>query len=458
LADKFDMVVVGSGPGGYVAAIRAAQVGLKTAIVEKDERLGGRCLREACIPAKAMLRSADVLAEARDGEQFGVSTEGIKFDIGAAGKRRDRVIKTLTSGVAGLMKKNSIEVVHGSGALTASRNVAIEQDGRELETGAVLLATGSIPLPIPGTSFEGRVFDTTGAWALNEQPKRLAVVGAGASGAEIASGFGRYGTEVILLEMLDQVLPAEDPEIAKVVEREFKKQNITVVTGTRVEEVKPSAKGVEIAYGGERTSVDYLCIAAGRTPDIEGLGLDAAGLAIGERGLIEVDERMRTSVEGVYAIGDMVHGPALAHKASDEGIIAVEDAAGRQVHPLSYDDIPAATFCYPQVASFGLTEQEAKERGHDVVVGRFPFGGVGAPLVYGDRNGTIKIVGESKYGELLGGHIVGVKAADLIAELVVAKQLEAGFEEVARTIHPHPTFSEAIMEAARATAGWVVHG
>jgi dihydrolipoamide dehydrogenase len=204
--------------------------------------------------------------------------------------------------------------------------------------------------------------------------------------------------------------------------------------------------------------VDYLCICAGRTPDIEGLGLDAAGLATGERGLIEVDERMRTSVEGVYAIGDMVHGPALAHKASDEGIIAVEDAAGRSVHPLSYDDIPAATFCYPQVASFGLTEQEAKERGHDVVVGRFPFGGVGAPLVYGDRNGTIKIVGESKYGELLGGHIVGVKAADLIAELVVAKQLEAGFEEVARTIHPHPTFSEAIMEAARATAGWVIHG
>jgi dihydrolipoamide dehydrogenase len=458
VADKFDIVVVGSGPGGYVAAIRAAQLGMKTAIVEKDERLGGRCLREACIPAKAMLRSADVLSEAREGEQFGVIADGIKFDIGAAAKRRDRVIKTLTSGVAGLMKKNSIEVVQGSGALTASRNVAIDQKGRELETGAVVLATGSVPLPIPGTSFGGRVLDTAGAWALNEQPERLAVVGAGASGAEIASAFGRYGTEVILLEMLDQILPTEEPEIAKVVEREFKKQNITVVTGTRVDEVKPSAKSVEIAYGGERTSVEHLCIAAGRTADVEGLGLDAAGVGTGERGLIEVDERMRTSVEGVYAIGDLVHGPALAHKASDEGIIAVEDAAGRQVHPLSYDDIPAATFCYPQVASFGLTEQEAKERGHDVVVGRFPLGGVGAPLVYGDRNGTIKIVGESKYGELLGAHVVGAKATDLIAELVVAKQLEAGFEEIARTIHAHPTFSEAIMEAARATAGWVIHG
>jgi dihydrolipoamide dehydrogenase len=456
VADRYDTVVIGSGPGGYVTAVRAAQLGMKTAIVEKA-KLGGRCLNEACIPAKAMLRAADVLTEVEDGAEFGVSTGSTSFDISVAGKRRDKVIKTMTSGVGGLMKKNKVDVIEGHAALGGSKRVAIDS-GTELEAETIVLATGSVALPIPGTSFEGRVVDTAGIWLLNEQPKRLAVVGAGASGAEIASAFGRFGTEVMLVEMLDQVLPVEDAEIAKVVERELKKQNVNVMTKTKVEDVKPSSKGVELSLGGEATTVDYLCIAAGRAPDTEGLGLDAAGVTTGEGGRIEVDERMRTSAAGIYAIGDLVHGPALAHKASDEGVIAVEDAAGKQVHPLSYDDIPGATFCHPQVASFGLTEAEAKERGHDVVVGRFPMGGVGAPTVYGDRAGMVKIIGESKYGELLGAHIVSVKATELIAELVVAKQLEAGFEEVARTVHPHPTFSEAVMEANRAAAGWVIHG
>ena len=330
-------------------------------------------------------------------------------------------------------------------------------DGRELEAKTIVLATGSVPLPIPGTSFEGRVVDTSGAWLMNEQPKSMAVIGAGASGAEIASAFGRYGTEVILLEMLDQVLPVEDAEIAKVVAREFKKQNVKVVTGTRVEDVKPSAKAVEFSYGGEQATVDCFCIAAGRAPDTEGLGLEAAGVKTGEGGLIDVDDRMRTSADGIYAIGDIVHGPALAHKASDEGIIAVEDAAGNKTHPLSYEDIPGATFCHPQVASFGLTEAQATERGNDVVIGRFPMGGVGAPTVYGDRTGMVKIIGDARYGELLGAHIVGARATDMIVELVVAKQLEAGFEEVARTVHPHPTFSEAVMEANRAAGGWATH-
>ena len=456
MADKYDMVVIGSGPGGYVAAIRAAQLGMKTAVVEKGP-LGGRCLNEACIPAKAMLRAADVLAEVGDGKQFGVNVEGLSFDIAAAGKRRDQVIKTLTGGVGGLMKKNKIDVVEGEGSMTA-RDKVVVGGKNELDAGAVVLATGSVPLPIPGTSFGHRVLDTAGAWALNEVPKRLAVIGAGASGAEIASAFGRFGTEVLLLEMLEQVLPAEDPEIAKAVAGEFRKQNIKLVTGTKVEEVKASKDGVELSFGGEREKVDYLCIAAGRAPDVEGLGLDAAGVKTGDGGRLEVDGRMRTSAERVYAIGDLVHGPALAHKSSDEGIIAVEDAAGQNPHPLSYDDIPAATFCHPQVASFGLTEAAARERGHDVVVGRFPYGGVGAPIVYGDRRGMVKVVGESRYGELLGASVVGAKATDLIEELVVAKQLEAGFEEVARTIHPHPTFSEAIMEANRAAAGWLIHG
>jgi dihydrolipoamide dehydrogenase len=454
VADSFDTIVIGGGPGGYVAAIRAAQLGMKTAVVEKA-KLGGRCLNEACIPAKAMLRAADVLSEVNDAEEFGVTTGSTSFDIAVAGKRRDKVIKTMTGGVGGLMKKNEIEVVEGHGTLSGGGGVTI--DGRELEAKTIVLATGSVPMPIPGTSFEGRVIDTAGAWALNEQPKSLAVVGAGASGAEIASAFGRFGTDVILLEMLDQVLPVEDAEIAKVVQRELRKQNVTVVTGTAVEDVKPSAKGVEFAYGGEQATVDYLCIAAGRAPDTEGLGLDAAGVKTADRGLIEVDERMRTSADGIYAIGDLVHGPALAHKASDEGIIAVEDAAGNKTHPLAYEDIPGATFCYPQVASFGLTEAQAVERGTDVVIGRFPMGGVGAPTVYGDRTGMVKIVGDAKYGELLGAHIVGARATELIVELVVAKQLEAGFEEVARTVHPHPTFSEAVMEANRAAGGWATH-
>ena len=455
MADKYDIVVVGSGPGGYVAAIRAAQLGMKTAVVER-EFIGGRCLNIACIPAKAMLRAADVLGELRDGSEFGVNAGDVSFDMGAAGKHRDKVVKTLTGGVGGLLKKHKVDVLEGTARLTGSRKFAV--DGTDYEAAKIVLATGSVEMPLPGTEFGGRVVDTAGAWLMDERPARLAVVGAGASGTEIASAFGRFGTEVVLIEMLDQVLPAEDVEIAKVVQSELRKQNVKVVTGEAVEGVKAGRDSVEIKYGGETGKFDYLCIAAGRAPDVEGLGLEEAGVKTGERGVIEVDGAMRTSADGIYAIGDLVHGPMLAHKASDEGIIAVEDAAGRATHPLSYDDIPAATFCLPQVASFGLTEAEAIARGEfEVVVGRFPMGGVGAATVYGDRKGMVKLVGDRKYGELLGAHVVGVRATEMIAELVVAKQLEGGYEEVAYTVHPHPTFSEAVMEAARATDGWVIH-
>jgi dihydrolipoamide dehydrogenase len=449
------MVVIGSGPGGYVAAIRAAQLGMKTGVVERED-IGGRCLNIACIPAKAMLRAADVLGELRDGSEFGVNAGEVSFDMAAAGKHRDKVVKTLTGGVGGLFKKHKIEVLEGTGRLAGAGKIAV--NGTEYETGKVVLATGSVSMAVPGTEFGGRVVDTAGAWLMNERPARLAVVGAGASGTEIASAFGRFGTEVVLIEMLDQVLPAEDVEIAKVVQSELRKQNVKVVTGEALEDVKAAKDSVEIGYGGEREKFDYLCIATGRAPDVEGLGLEEGGVKTGERGMVEVDGAMRTSADGIYAIGDLVHGPMLAHKASDEGIIAVEDAAGRTTHPLSYDDIPAATFCLPQVASFGLTEAEAIERGEfEVVVGRFPMGGVGAATVYGDRKGMVKLVGDRKYGELLGAHVVGVRATEMIAELVVAKQLEGGYEEVARTVHPHPTFSEAVMEAARATDGWVIH-
>jgi dihydrolipoamide dehydrogenase len=455
MPDRYEMVVIGSGPGGYVAAIRSAQLGMKTAVVERMDVLGGRCGNVACIPAKAMLRAADVLTEVRDGAEFGISANGLEFDIKGAAGHRDKVVKTLNGGVAGLMKKNKIAVIHGNASLTGKDRVAV--DGNEVEADKLILATGSVSLPIPGTSFEGRVLDTEGMWTLNEQPARLAVIGAGASGAEVASAFGRFGTEVVLIEMLEQILPLEDADIAKVVASELKKQNVKVVTGARIENVKATAKSVEIDWGEGAQSFDYLCIAAGRAPDVEGLGLDAAGVSASERGMIEVDERLRTSADGVWAIGDIVHGPALAHKASEEAVIAAEDAAGRQTHPIDYDAIPGATFCMPQVASFGFTEAEARERGADVVVGKFPMGGVGAATVYGDRKGMVKIVGDSRYGELIGAHVVGARATEMIAELVVARELEGGFEEVARTIHPHPTFSEAVMEGARATAGWAIH-
>jgi dihydrolipoamide dehydrogenase len=286
----------------------------------------------------------------------------------------------------------------------------------------------------------------------------MAVVGAGASGAEIASAYRRLGTKVMLLEALDRVLPLEDPDISKVAARALGKQNMSIHTGTKVENVETGDSKVSFSYGDESAEVDWFVIAAGRGPDVEGLGLDDAGVKLDDRGMIEVDGALRTSVDGVYAIGDLVPGPALAHKASDEGIIAVENAAGMDTHPIEYDDIPRATFCTPNVGSFGLTEEQAKEKGYDVVVGKVNYGAVGAGTVYGDRGGLIKVIGEKKYGELIGGHIVGARATELIQELVNARALEGGFHEVARIVHGHPTLSEAVMEAARAADGWLIHG
>jgi dihydrolipoamide dehydrogenase len=456
---KYDCIVIGSGPGGYVAAIRAAQLGLKTAVVEKGNT-GGRCLNEACIPAKAMLRVAEVFQEVEHADSFGVKVDGASVDYDGATKHRDKVIKTLTSGVGMLFQKNKIDLIEGFGSVTDDGNVKIggQFDGTEIETDRVILATGSVAKPILDLQFGKRILDTAGMWLLNEQPSRLCVVGCGASGVEIASALGRLGTEVLILEALPQILPLEDEEIAKACAREIRKQNVRIETDAKVEGAEASDSGVRVSFNGETEEFDYLVIAAGRGPDVEGLGLEEAGIERDERGLVKVDGRLRTSRPGVWAIGDMVPGPALAHKASDEGIIAVEDAAGNEVHEIDYTYIPAVTFCYPQVASFGLTEKEAREAGHDVVIGKIPMGAVGAPTVYGDRGGVVKIVGDKKYGEILGAHILSVKAADLIQELVNARELEGGYPEVARIIHPHPAFAEAIMEAARATDGWLIHG
>ena len=375
-------------------------------------------------------------------------------------ERRQKVIKTLTGGVAGLFKKNKIEYIEGHGSVTDDGNVKVggNFDGTEIEAKTVILATGSVPKPLPGTEFGGRIIGTEEAWALESLPETMVVAGAGASGVEIASAYGRLGTKVMLFEALDRVVPAEDADISKVVGRGLGKQNIEIHTGTKVENVETGDDKVSFSYGDESAETEWFVIAAGRGPDVEGLGLDEAGVKLDDRGMIAVDGALRTSVKGVYAIGDLVPGPALAHKASDEGIIAVEDAAGMETHPIEYVDIPRATFCTPNVGSFGLTEEQAREQGFDVVVGKVNYGAVGAGTVYGDRGGMIKIIGEKKYGELIGGHIVGARATELIQELVNARALEGGYHEVARIVHGHPTLSEAVMEAARAADGWLIHG
>jgi dihydrolipoamide dehydrogenase len=480
----YDCIVIGSGPGGYVAAIRAAQLGKKTAVIEKD-KVGGRCLNYACIPAKAVLRSADLLSEIREAGDYGLTVSGVEVDYGAVQGRREKVVATLVGGVGGLFKKNSIDLIEGEASLvrasadnggtlsggngggasaggdsekTDDSRVRVRAGDRELAATTVILATGSTKRSIPGVEFGGRVIGTEEAWALPELPARLAVVGAGASGAEIASGFARLGSEVKLFEMLDRVLPTEDADISRLAERGLKRQGIEIHTSTPIEGVSSEESGVKFSYGSESAEVDYLVIAAGRGPDVEALGLKEAGVELDEKGLVRVDGAQRTTAPGIYAIGDLVHGPALAHKASDEGIIAAEDAAGLATHPLSYVDIPRATFCTPNVGSFGLTEAQAKDQGYDVIVGKVPYGAVGGGTVYGDRTGLVKLVGESKYGELLGGHIVGSRATELIQELVNVRALEGGFSEVARIVHGHPTLSEAVMEAGRAADGWLIHG
>jgi dihydrolipoamide dehydrogenase len=454
MADSYDVIVIGGGPGGYHAAIRAAQLGQKTAVVEKDKP-GGRCLNYACIPAKTMLHTAEIYDHAVNGAELGVKAQKVTLDWKALGERRANVSETLSNGVKFLWDKNKVEMIQGEGKLTADGSVDV--GGTSYEAKAVVLATGSVALPIPGVEFSQRVVDTWGAWSLPDLPKKLAVVGAGASGSEIASAYGRYGTEVLLIEMLDQILPLEDKDAARVVERAFRKQNITLSTGTKLESVEAGSKSVKVKYGDQDAEVDYLCIAGGRAPDTESLNIQAAGVETEDGGRIKIDEHQRTSNPKVFAIGDLVRGPALAHKAQEEGVVAAETIAGAETEPINVDLVAGATFCHPQVASVGLTEAQAKESGRDIKVSRFKLGGVGASAVYDDRDGIVKLVVDTEYGEIIGAHIVGNRACDMIAELVDTMALEGGYQELARIIHPHPTISEAILDAARAVDGWAIH-
>jgi dihydrolipoamide dehydrogenase len=454
MADSYDVIVIGGGPGGYVAAIRAAQLGKKTAVVERDKP-GGRCLNYACIPAKTVLHTAELYDQARNSAELGLQVKGASIDWDALGRRRAAVSDSLSSGVKMLWEKNKVTWIEGIGSLSADGDVKV---GDEVYgAGAVVLATGSVALPIPGVEFGERVLDTWGAWSLPEQPKKIAVVGAGASGCEIASAYGRFGTEVLLIEMLGQILPAEDRDMARVVKRAFEKQSIAISTGTPVESVEAGGKSVKLTYGDSSAEVDYLCVAGGRGADVDGLGLEEAGVELAEDGKVKVDEYQRTSNQKVYAIGDLVNAKALAHKASEEGVVAVEHAAGAETHPVDQNLVAGATFCHPQVASVGLTEAAAKEAGHDVKVGKLKLGAVGGATVYDDKEGLVKLVVDARYGEILGAHVVGNRACDMIAELVATMALEGGYQELARIVHPHPTISEAIFEAARAVDGWATH-
>jgi dihydrolipoamide dehydrogenase len=492
-AQVFDLVVVGGGPGGYPAAIRAAQLGLKTALVEK-ERPGGVCLNWGCIPTKAMLRSAEVLETMQHSAEYGVLADNVRLDWSAVGKRRERVTKTLTDGVASLLRANGVTVVNGHARLvgpTAVEVVAAGEaplgpggprynappapDGRpqaRLEGRNLIVATGSTPvlLPIPGIDLPG-VVTSDGAFLLPEVPRRIVIIGASAVGAEWATMFCAFGTEVTMVELLPTLLPAEDEDMGKALARSFTRRGIKVQTRRTVSEIAPAGDGkgkrgregplrVTITdpdgQHPEQVDADVVLVGVGRRPNTAGLELERAGVATDQRGWVPVDDRLRTNVPGVSAIGDVTGKVLLAHVASHQGLVAAGVLAGHDER-IDYRAVPAATFTHPEVASVGLTEAAAREAGHDVVVGRFPFTALGRAQTYGSTEGLVKVVAERRYREVLGVHIIGPGASDLIPESVLAMHLEATLDDIADTIHAHPTLGESTMEAAMVALGLPVH-
>ncbi|MFQ5848484.1 MAG: dihydrolipoyl dehydrogenase [Candidatus Methylomirabilales bacterium] len=463
MAERYDLVVIGSGPGGYVGAIRAAQLGSKVAIVERD-RLGGVCLNWGCIPTKALLRNAEVLSLLRRGEEFGFSFENLVVDFSVAVKRSERAARKLSKGVEYLMKKNKVTVVPGEGKLVGTGQVLVTKDGTgsELEAERILVATGSRPRDIPGVAVDGkRVITSTEALSLPEVPRSLLIIGAGAVGVEFADVYEAYGAEVTLIEMLPRLLPVEDAEISSFLEKAFAKRGMNIRTGTTVEGVTAKGEQVHLRLSKEgkteEIAGDVVLVAIGRVPNIESLGLEGRGITLGRGGFIEVNDRLETSAPGIYAIGDVIGGPLLAHKAMAEAIVAVEGIAGITVERVDPLKIPNCTYCAPQVASVGLTEEQAKEGGRQVKVGRFSFQASGKAVTLGDTEGFVKVVADAEYGEILGLHIIGPEATEMIAEATMARTLEATLEDVHHSIHAHPTLSETVAEACLAALGRAIH-
>jgi len=464
--EQFDVTIIGSGPGGYVAAVRAGQLGLKAAIVEKDNRLGGTCTLRGCIPTKQMLMSAHVFEQMKHAADFGVQASEIQLAFADVQKRKDKVVTKNSKGIEFLMKKNKVTVLKGTGKLALPGKVEVTgEDGQKqtIQTKAIIIATGSVVRPIPGFETDGdRVVNSDQILELKDSPKSLIVMGAGAVGVEFASVYSRFGAETTVVELLPRLVPLEDEEVSKEFERSFRKRGVKSFVDTKLEKMEKTEKGVRVTGKTSKgdpvnLEAEMLLVAVGRMPYTSGLGLEGTRIKV-EKGFIQVNEYMQTAESGVYAIGDVVPTPLLAHLASKEGIVAVEHIAGQKdVRPINLRLVPNCTYCDPEIASVGLTEAKARELGYKVKIGKFPFSASGKARILGEEEGFVKIVGEEKYDEILGVHIIGPHATELIAEACVAMQLESTADELGRTMHAHPTVAEAVMEAAEGVHGMAIH-
>jgi dihydrolipoamide dehydrogenase len=458
---QYDVVIIGSGPGGYVAGIRAGQLGLKVAVIEKDPFLGGTCLHRGCIPTKSLLENAEVWGKIQKAKDFGITVGDVTINWSDVQKRKQGVVDNNAKGIEFLFKKNKVEKITGFGKVV-DRNT-VDVDGKQLKTKNIILAMGSVPKDLPHIKADGKfIINSDHILAIDRIPKSMLVIGAGAVGCEFASIFSRFGTQTTIVEVMPQLLPIEDEEISKEFTRIMKKKGINVFTDAKVLSCEPGENGVKstIETKGKQQvlETEIVLSATGRGPVTANCGLEnLKGVKLDQRGYVQVDEFMRTGEPGVYAIGDIVPTPALAHCGSAEGILAVEHLAGKDARPINYDHVPNATYTEPEVASVGLTEKKAKERGYEVKVGKFPMTANSKAKIIGDANGLVKYVVDAKYDEILGVHIVGPKATELIVEACAALELEATSESIARTIHAHPTLSEALMEAAEDVAGHAIH-
>lgn len=460
---KFDLIVLGSGPGGYVAAIRASQLGLKTAIVEAAE-LGGICLNWGCIPTKALLKSAQVFEYINHAADYGITIKGAEADFSGMVKRSRGVADGMSKGVQFLMKKNKIEVITGWGKIQPGKKVEVaDKDGKKTVYAAdnIIIATGARSRELPSMKIDDKkIIGYRKAMTLEKQPKTMVVVGSGAIGVEFAYFYNSIGTKVTIVEYLDRIVPVEDAEVSKALEKIYKKAGMTIMTSSEVTAVNTKGSGckvtVKTAKGEETLECDVVLSAAGVVSNLENIGLEDVGILV-DKGKIKVDEYYKTNMPGYYAIGDVVSGPALAHVASAEGITCVEKIAGHHPEPIDYNNIPGCTYCSPEIASVGYTEAKAIEAGYEVKVGKFPFSASGKASAAGAKDGFVKLVFDKKYGELLGAHLIGANVTEMIAEIVAIRKLETTGLDLIKTIHPHPTMSEAIMEAAAAAYDEVIH-